>query len=64
MALSFDNKEQILVWDSITLRIENCRQDGINYSGEFSAELKTQQRKYIDGLRIARLTAFKALSAA
>lgn len=49
------------IWDAVEVHIDGSPVDGINAEGEFSAAVQFCQRKYVDGLRAARLAALGAV---
>lgn len=54
-------KNQQIVWDVIEQRIDQSPADGISAEGVFSPDVEREQRKFLDGMRVARLAAVNAL---
>lgn len=53
--------EQQKIWDAVERHIEAFPADGTNASGDYSHSVHVMQRAYIDGLRVGRLAAIKAI---
>jgi hypothetical protein len=51
------------IWDAVEAYIDDTPTDGINAGGEFSPAVYLYQRKYIDGMRAARVAAMSAVRA-
>ena len=49
------------IWDAVEVHIDGLPVDGINAEGEFSPAVMMYQRKYVDGLRAARVAAIGAV---
>ena len=48
------------IWDAVEVHIDATPADGINAEGEYSPAVMMYQKKYVDGLRAARLAAINA----
>jgi hypothetical protein len=54
------NEIQQRIWDELSAAIDNAPKDGLSASGEISETVLIEQKKFIDGIRFARLRLYNS----
>lgn len=55
------NRYQQCVWDRLSKAIDECDCNGVDAYGKFNESVLTNQRKFLDGIRLGRLLAVNSL---